>query len=725
MARHLRPHRRLFLSPLAAACWACLLPARAQELAAPAAPASASASLPTITVTGRAAPPASVSGWGDLPLAQTPVQATLFDSARFKDDGIHRLADLTRFDPAVSDAYNASGYYDYLTVRGYVIDNRFNFLRDGLPINAETSIPLDNKSRVEILKGTSGMQAGTSAPGGLVDLIVKRPLDTPLRSIGLEWEQAGTVTGTFDLSDRFGIDRAFGVRINGALAHLDPMVRDSRGNRKLFAVAGDWRVSPDTLLEAELEISHRSQPSQPGFSMLGKLVPPPSNPRLNLNDQPWSEPVVFNGTTASLRWTRQLGADWRFVAHGATQRLHTDDRLAFPFGCSTVPDGAQPYTDRYCPNGNFDLYDFRSNNERRREDALDLSFQGRFKTGAWVHTSSFGWLRTRVSNRFDAQTNNYVGTGNVNGELITPDNPLPNTTNTDRDEHNNEFYLRDSIALTERWTTWLGLRETHVSRDTIATDGSAPTHYTAAFTAPFAALSYAFAPGQIVYASWGKGVESNIVPNLPQYSDKNQVFTGLSRQTEIGLKGALDAWEWNLAAFDIKQPRTQDFGNCDGTADSCTTTPDGNQHHRGIEADLAWRQGPWVLSGGAQWLRARIEDSAVYGGRQPTNVPARSAKLQAAYDIPTLPGLNLQADLVHEGRRMVLPDNSVSIPSWTRIDAGLRYQSTLAGTRATWRAGVDNLLDRRAWRESPYEYSHVYLYPLAPRTFRLSLQLDL
>ena len=108
--------------------------------------------------------------------------------------------------------------------------------------------------------------------------------------------------------------------------------------------------------------------------MLGNTVPAPSDPRINLNNQPWSLPVVFDATTASLRWQQRLSADWRFSAHAATQRLRTDDRVAFPFGC-TDTDGTY-YPDRYCPSGNFDLYDFRSENERRRSDVLDLSLQG-------------------------------------------------------------------------------------------------------------------------------------------------------------------------------------------------------------------------------------------------------------------------------------------------------------------------------------------------------------
>jgi len=43
----------------------------------------------------------------------------------------------------------------------------------------------------------------------------------------------------------------------------------------------------------------------------------------------------------------------------------------------------------------------------------------------------------------------------------------------------------------------------------------------------------------------------------------------------------------------------------------------------------------------------------------------------------------------------------------------------------TWRVGVDNVTDHRAWRESPYQFDHAYLFPLAPRTWRTQLQLDL
>ena len=56
----------------------------------------------------------------------------------------------------MTSACDTEGYVDYFTVRGFVVDNRSNFRRDGLPINAETSIPLENKARVDVLKSLSG-----------------------------------------------------------------------------------------------------------------------------------------------------------------------------------------------------------------------------------------------------------------------------------------------------------------------------------------------------------------------------------------------------------------------------------------------------------------------------------------------------------------------------------------------------------------------------------------
>ena len=126
------------------------------------------------------------------------------------------------------------------------------------------------------------------------------------------------------------------------------------------------------------------------------------------------------------------------------------------------------------------------------------------------------------------------------------------------------------------------------------------------------------------------------------------------------------------------------------------------------------------------WLHARREGSgdASLNGQRPTNVPAHSLKLQAAYNVAQVPGLALLGFVTHEGDRRVLPYDDIATPSWTRLDIGLRYTRRVAERTVVWRAGVDNIADRRAWQEAPYQFSHAYLYPLAPRTVHASATLS-
>ncbi|MEF7617423.1 TonB-dependent siderophore receptor [Aquincola sp. MAHUQ-54] len=712
MATHALPTFRCHALAMAATL-ALGLPAHAQE-----------PSTQTIQVTGRvlqAAP--GIGGFGEQPLARSPFAGIVAGGPALADAGIERLSDITRLDASLSDAYNSEGYWSYLSVRGFVLDNRFNYRRDGLPINAETAIGLANKDRVEVLKGTSGIQAGTSAPGGLVNFVVKRP-EASVRSAAIEWRENGSIGVAADVGQRFGANEAFGLRVNAAYDHFDPQTRSLEGHRRQLAVAGDWRLGPDTLIEAEFEHSLQRQPSAPGFSMLGDRVPSAKDidPRTNLNNQPWSQPVVMEGNTASLRWQQRLGADWRFTAHGMTQRLATDDRLAYPFGCS-----AEENYSRYCSDGSFDLYDFRSENERRRSDALDLTLSGRAATGGIGHQLSAGVLFTRFESRFRRQAYNWTGVGSIDGDVFT--NPAPELTdeNTNRDERSTELYLRDTVQLAPDWRLWAGLRHTRLHRDSVRTDGSRPTGYAQNETLPWLALTHQWTPATMVYASWGQGLESDVAPNRSRYTNAGEALPAIkSRQTEVGVKHERDEVSASLVGFLIDRPVAEDIGACEDDG-SCTRRIDGSARHRGVEASGAWHRGPWQLRGSAMWLHAERRGSSIDGinGRRPTNVPARSLRLQAAYAPGAVPGLQLQAGLVHEGDRMVLADNSARIPGWTTVNLGARYVQRLAASQLTWRLGVDNVGDRGAWRESPFQYGHVYLYPLAPRTFRASVQIDL
>ncbi|MCW7541545.1 TonB-dependent siderophore receptor [Aquabacterium sp. A7-Y] len=730
MASQPRPTYRL--SPVALVCLLGPAAALAQEST------PGQTELPGVTVRGQAPTSRSgVAGFGDVPLVRTPLQARTVPLDELKDRGLTRLSDLTQLDASVSDSYNSEGYWDYLSVRGFVLDNRYNYRRDGLPISGETSIPLQNKAAIELLKGTSGIQAGTSAPGGLVNYVVKRP-EGRVRSIELGYESPGTVGVAADVGERFGDSQRFGLRVNAAFERLDSHLHDDQGHRKLLAVAGDWRLTPDTVLEAEFETSKRSQPSQPGFSLLGDRLPEPVNPRINLNNQPWTQPVIMEGNTGSLRLQHRFSPQWRFTAHYGVQRLETDDRLAYAFGCTS-----EVVWHRYCSDGSFDLYEFISDNEVRRTDALNLFTDGRFTTGPLKHELATGVLLTRFKARFEPQIYtpsrdpaapddpDIIGKGTVDGNtMVLPSNGAT-SPNTNRTERSTEFYARDAIQLSPQWSAWLGLRHTRIHRESIGTDGSNPTDYKQSFTTPWAALSYEFLPHHFGYVSWGRGVESKVVPNrTDRYTNPGQSLPPMkSRQVEVGFKASTPGFDWGVNLFDIDRPRTA----CIEEEGGCAERFDGSDRHRGLEATagLRWRQ--WQFDGSLMLLDAEIQGSqtARLNGREPINVPKRTFKAQARYRVPGVNGLSLLASLTHEGKRLAADDRvpedlpEIHLPSWTRYDLGLVHEQKWQGQQLRWRAGIQNVTDKKAWRESPFMFDHVYLYPMAPRTFFVSLQTDL
>jgi iron complex outermembrane recepter protein len=243
-------------------------------------------------------------------------------------------------------------------------------------------------------------------------------------------------------------------------------------------------------------------------------------------------------------------------------------------------------------------------------------------------------------------------------------------------------------------------------------------------TTPWLALAAQLAPRTLLYGSWGQGLEAEVAPNRSRYRNAGQSFALRSEQIELGIKHGNEQVEASFTLFDIRRGVTADFGPCDSTA-SCERRPDGQQHHRGAEASFNRDFGRFSLQASALWLDATRRGAAQGGvnGKRPVNVPERSLRLGGEWRPAVLRGVALQVAAAAESDRVVLPyDETVRIAGWSRVDLALRWQHLSTLGMLTWRLGVDNATNRRAWQESPYQFGHVYLYPLPPRTWRVSAQ---
>jgi iron complex outermembrane receptor protein len=690
-----------------------------------------------ITITDKL--PARVSGFGDVSANELPFSTTTITRATLEDIGARRVSDALRLDASVTDAFNSPAYWDILSVRGFTLDNRYNYRREGLAISAETMIPMDNKERVELLKGTSGIQAGTSSPGGLVNYVVKRAptnVDQTIRNITISYGQGNNRSVAADLGGRFGEMAEFGYRFNVAHEELDPYIRNTKGNRDLVALAMDWRLKAGTVLDIEIEKSRREQIGFIGYSILDNVLPAPVDPRINLTRQPWSVPGVFNALTGSVKLRQELNDGWQWTTQYGAQRLKTDDRLTYAYGynCYAIPNifsSPDNLCNRFTRDGKYEIDDFRSENEKRFVDVLQTEISGSANIKGFKHNFTLGVLRQRQLDRLPPyQAWNLAGEGSIYGGSTSNPDPTPTFANTNRSEYSNELTVKDHVELTTRTSIWMGLRQVALNRSSKqnTTGNTYPSHHEGRINLPWLAISSKI-DQKIIYASHGHGVEQLVVPNSPLWTTQagQQLGVGRSRQTELGLRSMekRDSIGWNLAVFQIERPLAYDEDTGPGVFQRRL---DGKQTHNGLELGASLMQGPWRFGSQAQWLKAKISDvqqttSSV--GTTPLNVPKFVFRGMAEYRYSSVPGLRTGLRVSHEGQRNVTEDGAIQLPAWTTLDATGHYDAKVNNVASTWTLGIDNLADKRYWRESPKQFGHYYLYPGAPRTFRATVQFRL
>jgi len=693
-------------------------------------------SLPAVVVTGKAGAPgqetALIGGISEASVATTPLSISVIRAENLRQAGAGNLSNVLRADSSSTDFYNTIGFIESAQIRGFLLDNSLNFRRDGLPTSNYAPLVLENKESIEILKGLSGVQAGTSTPGGLINYTIKRPTNTALREIFAGISERGTTLLSTDLGGRFG-DAVFGYRLNAALENRRPMADQAPGKRSFLSAAFDVRLPADSLLETEFELSNTQQISVPGFGLLDKnadgtaeTLPAPINPRVNLNNQPWSLPFESRSRVISLGFKQTLSNAWRYSLQASNQKIRTNDRLAFPDGCGNGPSYVYP---GFCGNGDADVYDYRSENERRSLQALQAKLQGNIST-AWVkHELGLSFTQTRYAERFEPnQAYNYVGYTNIYAPLVLPADPIPRDKNTLRDSHTKEIALTDVMRFGEKWSLWLGARHTQLNRSSIRTDGSRGVAYSQRFTTPWAAIAYVPWQGGYVYVSAGSGVESEVVPNRPdQFANYGEVLPALrSHQQEIGFKQVLDdAGLFSATFFNISKPFFAD--TLPGSDQNIRLAGGREARHRGLE--LGWRSNilPSLnLQAQIMFLDARITKSLDMTelGRRARNVPAYNASLATSWAVPGMQGLTWTNRLALTGKKAVNSDNSIQLAASTQWDSYIHWRQQLPTLGLTWRAGIDNVLDRRYWKDAPTQYwGGSYLFPAQPRTFRVSVQM--
>ncbi|ENO99040.1 TonB-dependent siderophore receptor [Thauera phenylacetica B4P] len=649
----------------------------------PASPAhtAAEAVLPVVTVragadttrTGLAAEgywvtSSGVAGFTERPIKDTPFSVKSVSSELMLNRGVGDLGKLDQIDASVSNSY--SNWYPGQFIRGFSLVNDTNYRRNGLAFQQPYTVGLENKERVDVLKGLSGLQAGFSSPGGVINYVIKRPED--ISELHLTVNQFGNAKMHVDVGRMLTDD--VGVRLNAAVEDERNQIDHVHGPRSFVSGAVAWKITPNTSFDFDIEHEQRKKTFQPNLTLNtdGKIPAMPS-PSTFLGQQ-WASFNV-DSTAMSGKLEHRFSSDWSSslaIGHHILKRDNT--WLGF---------------DSIAPNGDADVNLWHSPNDKGEATGVRFATNGKFATAGLQHDLAFGYEHTRVKFAWNAAWVSAFGSTNIYNPvaLVRPSGTYDSGGDTDL--RRDGFFINDVVALGEKWDIHLGGRYGVVEDQASYADSA---YEKTAFT-PTVALVFKPRPDLSAYVSYTEGLETGGTAPTGT-TNVNQIMPPLvSKQVEAGLKGEIGQLAWETSIFRISRPAEYTNG-------ANTYVQTGEQLHQGLEFSVSGKVTREVtLFGGAMWLDAKLKETGdpATAGKRPTGAANQRVALTAEYAPAALSGWTFAANLTHTGSRAVDAANTAIAPGYELFGLGLRHQRKIAGKDVTFRLNVDNLFNKRYW----------------------------
>ncbi|MET0503824.1 MAG: TonB-dependent siderophore receptor [Luteibacter sp.] len=667
--------------------------------------------------------------FGSAPLHDTPAAITVITRAQIDDRQPRSLSELVRGDAAIGDNYAPAGYYQDVSIRGFPLDLATGFRFNGMIMSAEQLQALEGKERVEVLKGLGGLEAGVVEPGGLINYVSKRPAE--VHNLTLGTDSHGSTYEALDVGTWF--TPSFGVRVNAANEKTHGPVEHTDARRSFLSIGADWKINDQATLLLDTDYQTSGGRSASGYQLLGGTdIPAHASRTRLLGYQPWQRPVGIHSSNTSLRFNYRFSDNWNAQVSAGHSHTVIDDNVAFAYGCFYAESCASGATPGYffAPNGDYDVYDYRSPDDTRQNDELRGVVTGSFATGALDHEINLGAtaFRRTVDQRPDVY--DYVGTANIDDRVVPVFDPSPNQPGPSArrlTSWQRTLFAIDRIHVGQTWQVLAGARLVRLDERAYDDAGVLERNTRQTKTLPQAAVLWQPTAPLTTYLSYGEGLSLGRQAPYWTSNDGTTLAPLHSRQVEAGIKYAVDdALDLQAALYRIRQ--SYQFARPDDTAAGFTFVQQGQEVHTGVELNLAGQVTDRLrITASANAIRARAENTGAptYEDHQVVNVPRWRTAVYADYSLPFVQGLAVLGGWRYASSNVATPDGSTRVPGYHVFDAGLRYTTSLAGHAMTWRLNVDNVFNRFYWRDTGSSGGDAYLFPGMPRLARLSMTYEL
>jgi len=201
--------------------------------------------LPADYAGGQIARGGRIGLFGNLDIMDTPFNSTNYTAEFIRNKQASSVADVVLSDPGVRVARGFGNFQELYVVRGFPVysdDVAYNGLYGLLP---RQYVAAEFLERLEVFRGANtflnGAAPGGSGIGGEFNLVPKRApnIDINRLTVGYENQSQGYAAG--DVSRRFGDDRQFGVRVNGARRDGEDSVDNEDLKLSMASIGADYR----------------------------------------------------------------------------------------------------------------------------------------------------------------------------------------------------------------------------------------------------------------------------------------------------------------------------------------------------------------------------------------------------------------------------------------------------------------------------------------------------
>ena len=679
----------------------------------------------------------SVGVFGDKAAEDLPFTVKSYNEALILNQQPQTLGQVLENDPSVRTTLGFGIAGELFVIRGFALSGDDVGYGGLYGIAPRQLVAPELAQSVQVLNGSSafinGAAPGGSGIGGSVNLMPKRAGSRDLNRLTLNYTGPEHVGGAFDVSRRFGANREWGLRINGTARLGDVAIDDEFRSSYVLGGALDYDGGPVRLSLDLVYQRVRVQNQRPKL-VIGNVIPRVPSASTNYG-QPWQY-TTLRDVFGQFRAEYDL-SDSAMVYAALGARDGSEEGFYQTIRLTDAATGTANAQGSFIPR--------TDNNE-----AATAGLRVKLASSLWSHEINVGgsvnWLVNRNAYQF-------YGVSPILTNIYRPaDIPRPDVPTFAGGNINDPFpitrqklsslFASDTIGFFgDRLLLTGGVRVQTIGNKSYAANptgsiaaGGLTGQYREDAITPVFGIVLKPANGLSFYANRIEGlvpgataaVTANAGSGVLPVSNGGEVLPPfVSTQYEVGGKLAFGRVNAGVAVFQIDRDLAI-YTADPARAGFLVYGPFGTQRHRGIELSIDAEpvKGLRIIAGGSVIdAKLRRTQGGVNEGNKPTGVPEYMLNANVEWDVPVVPALTLTGRVVNTGKQAANLTNTLFLPSWTRVDLGLRYVILTGGSPLTLRAGVDNVANNRYWA-SAFDSFRPDLLQGSPRTFKASASIE-